>query len=278
MRPDLKTALAENRAVLSVAGPDAEQFLQDLVTNDVAQATGAQGVYAALLTPQGKFIADMILWRPSPERFVLDIAAPLADDLARRLGLYKLRSAVELALEPQLRVRLVWAEDAAATFAMDDAVAGGPDPRDPALGCRFVTQGDAAPDQATPAPFEAWDRLRIARGAPEAGLDLRPNDAYPLEYGFERLHGVDFRKGCFVGQEIVARMKHKAELKKGLYRVSLDGPAPQPGAEILSDGKPAGSIGSWRDGVALALLRFDRASGPLTVEAREIRSAERLDP
>lgn len=279
----IATALAENRVVLSVEGTDAESFLQNLLTNDVAASARDRGVYAALLTPQGKFQADMILWRPETDRFLLDVAAPLAGDLSRKLGLYKLRAAVAIA-ETTLRVRLFWSKDEALAqqslaASQAEAAAGGPDPRDPRLGWRLLTESDATPENADPAPFAAWDALRINRGAPEAGSDLRPNDAYPLEYDFERLQGVDFKKGCFVGQEIVARMKHKATLKKGLFRITLDGAAPEPGAEIQdADGKAAGSLGSTRGDAGLALLRLDRAEGALRAGAARIVSATRVDP
>lgn len=283
----LLTALEPNRAVLRVEGPEAQKFLQDLVSNDVAPAAPDRGVYAALLTPQGKLVADMILWRPAPERFLLDVAESFAADLFKKLSLYKLRSAVELAREPDLRVRLTWAENAADGEVVDapgdeNALCGGADPRDARLGRREVIPASCADagsksENVSATDFEVWDRLRVSLGVPASGLDLRAGDAYPLEYGFERLSGVDFRKGCFVGQEIVARMKHKAELKKGLFRLTFDGPAPEPGLDVLADGKPAGSVGSSRDGVALALLRFDRAELPLSVGDAAVTALERVE-
>ncbi|MEL6979672.1 MAG: folate-binding protein [Pseudomonadota bacterium] len=280
---------APERSILSVAGADAESFLQGLLTNDVAAASAERAVYAALLTPQGKFLADALLWRPEPERFVLDMAAAFAPDLKKRFALYKLRSAVTIEDAADLGALALWAEaapsEALARAAQEtareiSAVASGPDPRVAALGWRLIAPRDSisrlAP-AATTDEFQAYERKRIAEGVPAAGLDLRPNDGFVLEYGFERLQGVDFQKGCFVGQEIVARMKHKSTLKKGLYRLRYEGPDPAPGDEILSDGKPAGSVGSALGGAALGLLRIDRAAGALSAGAATITAAEPIE-
>lgn len=121
-----------------------------------------------------------------------------------------------------------------------------------------------------PLAADASLRLRIALGVPEAGSELIPDDSYILEMGFERLHGVDFRKGCYVGQEVTARMKHKTELRKGLVRVRITGTPPVPGTEITSGGRPAGLIGAVADGQGLAWLRFDRAGGPLLAGTAEV--------
>lgn len=271
----LNTTLDATRAILRIEGADAESFLQGLLSNDVKRASASRGVYAALLTPQGKLIADMILWRPAPDLYLADVAEGFAGDLEKRLTLYKLRSSVAIARASDLSVRVIWSAEGAPVEAPPaDGVASGPDPRDPGLGWRVIAEGPGAPGGAEESTLEEWNQLRIARGVPASGLDLRAGDAYPLEYGFERLNGVDFKKGCFVGQEIVARMKHKAELKKGLFRVEYEGPAPEPGADVLSEGRPSGSIGSAQAGTGLALLRLDRAESELTVgEARIVKVA-----
>lgn len=282
------SALAKDRVVLRVSGGDAESFLQGLLTNDVAGAEAQRGVYAALLTPQGKFLADMILWRPEQDRFLLDADAALAGDLQKRLTMYKLRAAVDIAVEETLAVLLCWAEDGGVVAEAEtpaDAVAGGPDPRDARLGLRVIMDKAALAPAAEPAAspdglsgaLEDWDSRRIALGVPAAGLDLRPNDAFPLEYGFERLNGVDFKKGCFVGQEVVARMKHKAELKKGLFHLAFDGPTPAAGSEVLAGEKTAGSIGSAREGRGLALLRLDRAAAVSSVGEARVTEARRVE-
>jgi folate-binding protein YgfZ len=227
--------------VIQIDGADRETFLQGLVSNDLRRLD--QGpVYAALLSPQGKYLADFFLLRHG-DSLLLDIAPALAEATLRRLAMYRLRADVRLSDSP-LSVGRTFADE------------GVPDPRHPALGRRVYAPG--ATDEAAD-----WDALRVAHCIPESAVELVPDDSYILESGFERLHGVDFRKGCYVGQEVTARMKHKTELRKGLVTVALDGAAPV-GTEILADGKPAGRIFTQAGGRGIAHLRFDRAEGPMT--------------
>ncbi|PZO66734.1 MAG: folate-binding protein YgfZ [Paracoccus denitrificans] len=230
------------RSILRVSGPDKEAFLQGLVTNDVARAP----VWAALLTPQGKYLVDFLIV-PDGDDLLVDVDARLADDLLRRLTMYKLRSKVEVTMTD-------WGVSRGTGPAPDGAVT---DPRDPALGWRLYGHGAGA-DDATD-----WDAIRVDRVIPETLVELIPNDTFILENGFERLNGVDFRKGCYVGQEVTARMKHKTELRKGLRQVGIDGDAP-PGTPILmQDGREAGVLFTRSGDRALAYLRLDRADGPL---------------
>lgn len=230
------------RVVLAVTGADRESFLDGLITNSVAKAAGGM-IYAALLTPQGKFIADFFVIGED-DRLLIDVAASHAPALAQRLNMYRLRADVQI-METDLIV----------SCGTGDAPAGAmPDPRHAQLGWRAY--GDSDVSDGTD-----WTALRLSLGIPATGAELTP-DSYILEMGFERLNGVDFRKGCFVGQEIVARMKHKTELRKGLVQVALDGAA-EPGTEITSDGKSAGMLHTVQDGRGLAYLRFDRAQGDL---------------
>ncbi len=226
------------RTRISITGADRETFLQGLVTNDAR--VGALS-YSALLTPQGKFIADFFL-EATPEAILLDVAESHAAALIQRLTMYRLRADVAFETLPGHLHRGVGE-------APDDAH---PDPRHAALGWRAWR---AEPQQDD----TDWDALRVAHVIPETGVELTA-DSYILEMGFERLNGVDFRKGCFVGQEIVARMKHKTELKKGLTQVTIEGTAPS-GTPITADGKPAGTLYTQSNGRALAHLRFDRAGG-----------------
>lgn len=253
---------AADRALLGVGGTDSRSFLQGLVTNDVRRLE-AGPVYAALLSPQGKYLFDFFIGLDpaDPARLLLDVAADRVEALARRLGMYRLRADVAVAADPR-SVVTGFGPPPAGAFA---------DPRDPRLGWRLWT-GDAAGALAGMAPLEAEAALRrrIALGVPEAGSELIPDDSYILEMGFERLHGVDFRKGCYVGQEVTARMKHKTELRKGLVRVRVAGIPPAPGTEITSGGRPAGLIGAVAGGQGLAWLRFDRAGGPLLAGAAEL--------
>ncbi|WP_372885384.1 folate-binding protein YgfZ [Shimia sp.] len=239
--------MTQDRRLFEISGPDAEHFLQGLITNDIARLDAGM-VYAALLTPQGKYLADFFLSRRG-DAILLDVDAALAEGLAARLGMYKLRA--DVAIAPlELHVHRGLGD------APEDGLA---DPRHPALGWRAyrdAPQGDDSTD---------WTALRVAHCIPQSGIELTP-DSYILESGFERLNGVDFRKGCYVGQEVTARMKHKTELRKGLATVTIEGSAPQ-GSEITADGRAAGTLYSQSGGRAIAYLRFDRAE-------RELRAGD----
>ncbi|WP_109565448.1 YgfZ/GcvT domain-containing protein [Jannaschia seohaensis] len=223
------------RTLLRVSGADRTKFLHGLLTRDVPE-TGLG--YAALLSPQGKYLADFLTFREDDAIF-LDVASDLAPGLVKRLSMYKLRA--DVAIEPTDRPVARGTGEEAPTGAMSD-------PR-PGMGWRHYD--GAASDETD------WDAVRVEHLVPETGIELIPNESYILEMGFERLGGVDFKKGCYVGQEVTARMKHKTELRKGLARVTG---AVVPG-EITSGGRPAGTIHTISGDRALAYLRFDRADG-----------------
>ena len=231
------------RTVFRITGSDHAPFLQNLVTNDVTRAQDGL-VWTALLTPQGKYLADFFLLGEG-DGLLLDVDAGLAAGLAQRLNMYRLRADV-----------VIEQTDITVARGLGDTPDGAyADPRDPSLGWRAY-DGRASEDAD-------WDALRVAAGVPESGIELIPNESYPLEQRFEALSGVDFKKGCYVGQEVTARMKHKTALRKGLARVKVSGAA-DPGTPILtSDGKEAGTLYSQADGAGLAYLRFDRAVGAL---------------
>lgn len=230
------------RRIIRVGGADRVDFLQGLVTNDVTRAP----VWAALLTAQGKYLADFLVV-PDGDALLIDVDAQLADDLLRRLSMYKLRAAVELG-----------PTDLQVTRGTGPAPEGAiPDPRHPALGWRLY--GAAEGDDGTD-----WDAIRVAHTIPETLVELIPSETFILEAGFERLHGVDFRKGCYVGQEVTARMKHKTELRKGLVTVAIDGAAPVGTPILMTDGREAGTLFTQSGSRAIAHLRFDRMDGPLT--------------
>ncbi len=237
------SGMTYNRTILAVTGADRLDFLQGLVTNDLARASGGIA-YAAMLTPQGKLIADFFLVG-QPDRILIDVDAGIAPALAQRLSMYKLRAKVAIE-QTGLQV------SRGTGPAPDGALA---DPRHPALGWRLY--GEASGDDGSD-----WTAIRVEHLIPEWGSELGP-ESYVLEAGFDRLNGVDFRKGCYVGQEVTARMKHKTELRKGFARVTLDGPA-APGTEITSGDKPAGTLHSRAGDAAIAWLRFDRAEGEMT--------------
>ena len=231
----------EGRTILAIGGGDRREFLQGLVTNDVGRLDDGP-VYAALLTPQGKYLADFLLVEDGA-RILLDIATPLARDVYKKLSMYKLRADVTLE-EARLHV----------LRGTGEAPAGAvPDPRHPALGWRLYTDAEGQ------APAIDWDAIRVAHCIPETGIELVPGETFILEAGFERLHGVDHRKGCYVGQEVTARMKHKTELRKGLVTVTVAGDAPPPGTPIEQGGKAAGTLYTVSGDGGIAHLRYDRA-------------------
>ncbi len=232
-----------NRRILRLSGKDTEAFLQGLVTNDIGRLEDGL-VYTALLTPQGKFLADFFLKRDGAS-VLLDVAEGHADGLTKRLSMYKLRAEVTIE-ETDLHVQR------GTGLAPAKALA---DPRHPDLGWRDYST-EAEGDDGTD-----WDGIRVRHCIPETDVELTP-DSYILEAGFEKLNGVDFKKGCYVGQEITARMKHKTELRKGLRTVSINGHAPV-GTAIMSDGKPAGILYTQHGDQAIAYLRLDRAGGEM---------------
>lgn len=223
--------MSQHRTVLALTGADTHHFLEGLITNHFGPESAL--TYAALLSPQGKFIADFFLTNQDGG-VLIDVATSHAPTLFQRLSMYKLRADVQISESP-LHVHLGTGEA---------------DPRHPALPARayLARAQDPQPDLS---------EICVTHVIPRTGIELTP-DSYILEMGFERLNGVDFKKGCYVGQEINARMKHKTELKKGLIQVSHDGTA-KPDTPITSNGKPAGQLHSVWGNLGLAYLRFDRA-------------------
>jgi tRNA-modifying protein YgfZ len=242
---------ATKRVVYSITGADRVGFLQGLITNDIGGVSDGL-VYTALLTPQGKYLADFFLSERG-DAILLDVDGDAAPALVQRLTMYKLRA--DVAIE-QTALNVL--------RGLDDAPVGSfPDPRHSDLGWRMysATAGD-------PATID-WEAIRVAHCIPETGIELIANDSYILEVGFERLSGVDFKKGCYVGQEVTARMKHKTELRKGLARVAITGAAPI-GSEILSNGKVVGTLFTQSGTHAIAYLRFERAGEDMTAGAAKI--------
>ncbi|WP_294606157.1 YgfZ/GcvT domain-containing protein [Roseovarius sp.] len=238
------------RTILEITGSEAASFLQGLVTNDIAGLDRGL-VYAAILSPQGKYLADFFLLRRN-DAIWLDVDTSLAAPLSQRLGMYKLRADVAIA-----------ATDRQVRRGTGPAPAGAlMDPRHPDMGWRLY--GDEGGDDGSD-----FDRIRVTHCIPETGIELTP-DSFILEAGFERLNGVDFRKGCYVGQEVTARMKHKTELRKGLITVAIDGSAPL-GSEIITpEGKAAGTLYTQSGNRAIAYLRHDRAVRGMTADTARI--------
>jgi folate-binding protein YgfZ len=253
-----KAAWLEDRGVLRVSGPDAPAFLQGLLTNDVERLAPSEARYAALLSPQAKILFDMFVVRdgddPDPV-YLIDCAATQAADLAKRLGPYKLRAKVTIAeASSNHAVVAYWGGE-------PESISGAlvyADPRDPRLGWRAIlARADVA--RVGSEHVNEYEGLRISVVAPKGGLDFVYGDAFPHDVNFDLLHGVDFDKGCYVGQEVVSRMKHRGAARKRVARVKLAGPAPAAGTAILDRDLAVGTLGSSSGREALALLRLDRA-------------------
>ena len=244
----MNLAKLADRAVLMVSGEDRVSFLQGLVSNDVAAAGPGRAVWAALLTPQGKWLADFFIVAEA-EHLLLDCEAGLAEMLQQKLTRFRLRAKVTI----ERTDRLVYAAWGAAP-AEGLVVA---DPRAPDAGWRVLTDGAL---DAT-ATAEAWDRHRLALGLPDGSRDLESEKSTLLEAGFDELHGVSWTKGCYMGQELTARTKYRGLLKRRLMPVRVKGTLPAPGTPVWQDGAEVGVMRSGQDGLGLALLRLEAAGG-----------------
>lgn len=243
---DMRCGPVPGRAVLRISGADCASFLQGLVTQDVKRVARDGIAYGAMLTPQGKLVCDFFMVADG-DAILLDLPQDQAAAMLQKLTMFKLRSAVEITQAP--------IEVNAGIGQMPDGAVQ--DPRHPDMGWRFY--GELT---ATGAAID-WDAMRVAAQVPETGAELIPGESFILELGFERLNGLDFRKGCYVGQEVTARMHHKTELRRGLVTLRIDGSAPVGTRIEMADGREAGKLGTQSNGVALALVRFDRMKGQL---------------
>ncbi len=253
----------DRRAVLRMEGAAAREVLQGVVTNDVRRLAPGRAVYTALLTPQGKYLFDFFVVEAGEGAVLIDVAADRAGALAQRLKMYCLRRDARVTGPSGLGVALIWGGQHEPAAGEAPVV---PDPRAAALGWRIYAaepRAALALTGAAQAGRAAYDALRVAHLVPETGIELVPDDTYILEANFEALSGVDFRKGCYVGQEVTARMKHKTELRKRLVRVRVEGAA-EPGTPVTAEGKPAGTLFTQAGGQGLAHLRLDRAEGELS--------------
>jgi folate-binding protein YgfZ len=257
-----KAATLEDRGVLSVSGAEATSFLQGLLTNDVERLGPSEARYGALLTPQGKILFDMIVVRGldgDEPSYLIDCAAAQAADLAKRLGFYRLRAKVAITdVSADRAIVAFWGDERPNVEGLLVEGLLYADPRDPRLGWRAIVPRPAAAAVGLEHVAE-YEGLRIAVGAPKGGLDFAYADAFPHDANLDRLHGVDFDKGCYVGQEVVSRMKHRGTARKRVARVKLAGPAPAPGTPVMDGELAVGALGSSSGREALALLRIDRA-------------------
>lgn len=276
----MKAALLSDRGIIKVSGETARSFLNGLLTSDIGQVAPGTARYAALLTPQAKIIADFIVTEAAAEDgggFFLDCPRALVRTLLERLNLYKLRAKIAIEdFSEGLGVMAVWD----GTGTTENGLVY-PDPRLPALGFRVILParlaGDVAQELgATLADEAAYDVHRVALGVPRGGLDFIYNDAFPHDADMDQLGGVDFKKGCYVGQEVVSRVEHRGSARTRVVPVRYDQHAPDAGIPVMLGEKSVGTMGSSAGGKGLALLRLDRiesADAPLSAGGIPIRLA-----
>lgn len=241
----MPAAFLPDRALIRVSGPEAEHFLQNLVTTDVAALPVGEARPGALLTPQGKILFDFLISRDG-DGFLLESAAGQQADLVKRLTMYKLRAAVTIVAEPEAGVTVSWDDerDAAALLDRRFAIAGTVLGRRPG---RHAGEDDGA-----------YLDLRIAAGIAESGTDFALQDTFPHDVLMDRNGGVGFKKGCYVGQEVVSRMQHRGTARRRVVIVDGQTALPTTGTEITAGGKPVGALGSVRGARGLAIVRIDR--------------------
>ncbi|HZS82844.1 MAG TPA: folate-binding protein [Stellaceae bacterium] len=264
------------RALLAVSGADRRAFLQGLVSNDVEKVSPSRTVHAALLTAQGKYLHDFFIIERG-DAFLLEAEAARLADLQRRLSIYRLRAKVAIApAEAGLAVAAAFGEGALAALGLrEEAGAAAPfagglayvDPRLAALGARLIVPPESGFAGLRAAGFAeagaaAYDRMRIGLGVPDGSRDLAVEKAILLEAGFDELNGVDWQKGCYVGQELTARTKYRGLIKKRLMPVRVEGPLPEPGTPVRRGGEEVGEIRSGAGDTALALLRLEAIAEP----------------
>ena len=260
-------ACLDDRAIVRVAGPDAEAFLQNIITADMAALAGAGIAYGGLLTPQGKILFDFLIHdRPQGEdgdgrTFLFDLPAGQADAFTKRLTFYRLRANVDIGLAADLSVFVAWpdGEDAPAIAR--------PDPRLAALGRRWIAEPGSVKANAAIAD---WHAHRIALAVPDSGVDFAFGEVFPYDAAMDALNGVAFAKGCYIGQEVVSRMQHRGTARRRVVALGADGHWPEPGADITLDGRPIGRLGSSAGRHAIAIVRLDRLHAGAAVMAGDI--------
>ncbi|NML74242.1 folate-binding protein YgfZ [Rhizobium sp. S-51] len=246
----MPSTLLPDRALIQVSGADAEHFLHNLVTTDIAGLPQGEAWPGALLTPQGKILLDFLISRDS-EGFLIDTAREQSEALIKRLSMYKLRAAVVIAAREEHGVSVGWGEDIDEEGLVDHRFA--------VAGIRVTRR----PGGAAPANLQGYDALRVLAGIAESGRDFALQDAFPHDVLFDLMGGVSFKKGCYVGQEVVSRMQHRGTARRRIVLVSADTTLPSPGTELTAEGKPVGTLGTVAGARALAILRIDRVGEAL---------------
>ncbi len=261
----MKAAFLPDRGLVLVSGEDARSFLNGLLTTDMNLVQPGIGQFGALLAPQGKIITDFLVTETSSDlgsAFVFDCPLPLAQTFADRLGFYKLRAKVSVEnISAQLGVMAVW--DGEPAVKPDLAFA---DPRHEKLGCRIFLPDDlvvqtAAAIGAEVANGETYHAHRVACGVPYGSIDFMYGDAFPHKSNMDKLHGIDFTKGCYIGQEVVSRMEHRGTARTRIVRLRLGGPAPVTGTPVMADGKSVGVMGSSANGLGTCVIAHGSGCG-----------------
>jgi folate-binding protein YgfZ len=256
----MPSALLPHRAVIRLTGDDRVGFLQRLISNDVARATEHVAIHAALLTAQGRFLHELFVIGDG-ESLLLEGERERLADLERRLKMYKLRAKIAFEALPDWSVAVAWRDDGTMPTVSANGVVGYADPRMTALGLRLAgPSADVAAAAASLGPVvdaAGYDLHRLALGVPDGSRDLVPEKAILLENGFDELHGVDWKKGCYIGQELTARTKYRGLVKKRLVPVRIEGALPEPGTLVMAGDREAGELRSGRGDRALALLRLE---------------------
>lgn len=267
----MQVALLPDRGVVKVAGDDARGFLNGLVTNDIAKVVPGKPRFAALLTPQGKIIVDFIVAEaPGNDGggFFLDCPRALASALVEKLNFYKLRAKVICEdLSNVLGVMAIWDGTAESEYGLSY-----PDPRLPALGSRIMLPPHLAEEAAADlggmlAGADAYEAHRIALGVPRGGLDFIYGDTFSHEADMDQLNGVDFGKGCYIGQEVVSRVEHRASARSRVVPIVYDEFAPSSGLPVMAGDRQIGTLGSTAKGHGLALMQLDRIGDALAAGA-----------
>ena len=251
-------AQLKDRALISVSGPDAEHFLQNILTTDLDILAPGEAKPGALLTPQGKILFDFLISRAGENAFRLECRADISDDFVRRLTLYKLRAKVEIAKADQAFVTVAWGHESTSSQSDSTADADTRFPKGAVTRCYGET--DERSDLA------AWQAFRIAGGIAESGSDYQLGDAFPHDVLLDETGGVGFKKGCYVGQEVVSRMQHRGTARRRVLIASADTPLPAPGTELTVAGRPVGTLGSIVGTTGLAIARIDRVKAALDAD------------
>ena len=279
--PSLSFSLLPYRSVIAVGGADRVEFLQGLISNDTTKVAEGRAIWAALLTPQGRFTNDMfVVSGDGGETLLLETERERAPALAKKLSMYKLRSKVTVEdRAAALDVAVVFGAGAAEALPIEGALAF-VDPRLPELGIRIIAPAGKAAELLSArgfalAPLNAYDALRLELGVPDGSRDLMVDKALLLESGFDELNGIDWKKGCYMGQELTARTKYRGLVKKRLFPVRVEGTMPAPGSPIHLDGQEVGEMRSGTGNLGLAMLKIDiarRASSLAAADARLVPS------